>query len=73
MNPGLLKKAEKDYPAGTKFISMYTFKEYTSTGRFDMFYDDEVSVYVKEGRFTISVFENGRWAKVTEKAKLRKK
>ena len=54
----LIAKAEKDYPKGTRFRSVYSGDEYVSCGKFE--FVDSIITSLNKG----CVFNSGQWAEI---------
>jgi hypothetical protein len=59
----LLEKAKRDYPVGTKFRSVFTDDQHTSTGNYVMD-DDDVFIKNKEGWWCIYYSKRNKWAEI---------
>ena len=59
----LLEKAKRDYPIGTKFKSIFTEDQYTSTGNYIMD-DDDVFVENKKRWWCIYYSKRDQWAEI---------
>lgn len=69
----LLEKAKRDYPIGTKFKSVFTEDQYTSTGNYIMD-DDDVFIKNKEGWWwCIYYSKRNQWAEIIKEETMFKK
>ena len=63
----LIRQAKSKYPEGTKFISPYSGKQYTSKGIFNVPnypYHHDVEALVEESSCAVHVYLDKQWAEI---------